>query len=448
MQKFNNSNIFTGYLKQLLHDFKLPQFRVYTKENKRYFEKYGKELHIIESEPDRDNSGPEYPTHVRNIVYLRNDKFQKYVNGAWETINLGQELKKTANNYTRLSIKDQIYDSYTHDYLGRYLRYIRDMHNIDLMPLYNCFGYETPNELKIEIADGDKTTATFDSSDNNYKIYILPARFFQKYTIAIDCAKTVEICCCLYGRYQDKRSLIEELYKKTYFKTSHAIFSQPFVYDKLSDIDEFLSKESVLELGQSERDLKLVIKLPADNRSSITVLEGDYHNWNDERLFGPGVRIERPTHNRAIINFEADDDSLENLAFKPITKLQLLCLNTGESYPFADRLIEYLSDNAITDLDTISDNVARAQKILSENGNAIKQNGAWNDRMRLMFYDYMNQGRERNNISDDGVFHDMLGYVDKDVEKWYKSKNADGSDRNSLADIDIYPDLYLSDKKR
>lgn len=81
MFKFNNSNIFTGYLKQLLHDFKLPQFRIYTKENKDYFEKHGEERHIIESEPDRDNRGPSYPKHVRNILYLKDDKFQKYVDG-------------------------------------------------------------------------------------------------------------------------------------------------------------------------------------------------------------------------------------------------------------------------------------------------------------------------------------------------------------------------------
>jgi hypothetical protein len=40
MFKFNSDNIFTGYLKQLLHDFNLPKFRVYTKEQADYVQNY------------------------------------------------------------------------------------------------------------------------------------------------------------------------------------------------------------------------------------------------------------------------------------------------------------------------------------------------------------------------------------------------------------------------
>jgi hypothetical protein len=153
-------------------------------------------------------------------------------------------------------------------------------------------------------------------------------------------------------------------------------------------------------------------------------------------------------HNRAIVNLGADSDLLEDLTLKPITNLQLLQLNTGESYPFADRLIEYLSDNVITDLDTVTDNVIRAQTVIKENGNDIKVNGAWDNKMQLIFYDYMYQDKRKTNISDESVFHDLLGYVDKDVEKWYKSRNSEKEERNSLANIDIYPDLYLSDKRK
>lgn len=187
-------------------------------------------------------------------------------------------MKRTANNYTTFAIKNQIYDTYTHDYLGRYLRYVRDMHNIDLMPLYNCFGYATCDiSLDVLNADGEKL-ASFDSDDDNYKIYAIPVRFFKEYTIAIDCAKSVELCCCLYDKYLDSRNQFNKLYGKTYLKATHTSFNKPFIYDRLLDLDDLLDKESITELAQNELNLKLIIKLPADNKSSITILEGNYLN--------------------------------------------------------------------------------------------------------------------------------------------------------------------------
>lgn len=51
--------------------------------------------------------------------------------------------------------------------------------------------------------------------------------------------------------------------------------------------------------------------------------------------------------------------------FKPITPLQLLRINSGISHPFADRLMEYLTKNAITGDDDISDNIERIQQTMS-----------------------------------------------------------------------------------
>ena len=135
--------------------------------------------------------------------------------------------------------------------------------------------------------------------------------------------------------------------------------------------------------------------------------------------------------NHNIINFSTKEGQpeLNDRVLTPVTALQLLKLNTKESYPFADRLIEYLLDNAITDQDTLSDNIKRVQKIMSENKIDNMIAGAWDNKMQHVLYDFMYD--ENSNILDrTSVCHDILGYVDKDVENSYKSRrpilNADG----------------------
>jgi hypothetical protein len=356
------------------------------------------------------------------------------------------------------------------------------------MSLYNCFTDKIYNNIYFSFKLNPKATEnqvkiTFDAQNPEYKVYALPVKLFEKYTIAVDCDQGVEMFCGLYNTRLDLSDKAEELAARTYYKVNKALFKQPFIYDKL-DVAYWKTEADLLaeggirsdrftrwDIANREKDLRLFIKVPISCRSSITILEGDYRSYNDV-LFAPKNGSLVYQQNHTVLNFNTakgslgDKIDLNNYAFKPISKLQLLALNTGESYPFADRLVEYLTGSAITPLDEINDNIKRVQRVMQKTGNYFKIEGLWEDKMQNILYDYMmNSGpveidRTTQKIKDrhtgyhprlghnsKSTQYDILGYVDKDTEKLYASWKLD-KDKNkarvatSLQNVDIYDGLY------
>lgn len=498
MEKFNNTTLFTGYLKQLLHDFNLPTYRVYTSANRKYLEKYGKESpEIIETVTKNKSGDITYPSNMHYVSYIKDNRIQEYINGKWvKKGTTNQEIGSHYHfytygdkvlNYTKnLELRTNIYDSYTHEYLGDYLRFQRDYNNINLMPLYNCFSNRTAENLDLQIKF-KKIVATEESgtkekeivtkidfkNNERYKIYAVPVKLFKEYTIAIDSEMPIELCCGMYNKRLDDREKFESLPALTYQKIRTCFFSQPFVYNKLVNLG--VSKATLTDLAQNEDNLTLFIKLPINNTSTIVVLEGNYLNWNDTKYLklpkeinkvivshGEGTipageqyshKINVPSElsdeellalynefdvkvneenpklkdwarqtNYSVINF---DDITDDIPFELRTPLQLLMFNTGEQHPFADRLIEYLIGNVITNEDEISANIKRAQRIMNNNtsttGVRFETEGLWSDSMREIAYDFINRGCSNTQTNNFDINHDILGYIDKDVEKNYTS---------------------------
>lgn len=529
MFKFNSDHILTGQIKQILNTFNLPSYKIYTKEFRQYFNDTGTEhpgvvegLYIKENKIQSYSDGTWTDT-MRTYAY--NDKI----------LNITKRLNITNNiydNHTHEYLGNFL--RFQRDFLGvdlmpLYNCFGKNVCNhidipIDTKDQAGNYILQPHNGQRIS------NRHVFWSKDPDYIVYAVPVKFFKKYTIALDCNCKVETCCGFYNDYLDelpskyeelnkykkwnadhtsyelallaRQNLSQELSNNTYKQYTNLRFNNPILWDGLSietlnktlkdlvgsEIEPILEtdseetraeKQSKLERAQAyknqllkkEADLKLFIKIPIYNTTSIVVLEGDYTEYNnfiyrpittevhystlvyDEEQDKEVIQTKKVLRtkwerhqNHFVTNYETSllgegatpvevvnvyNPEVEEREFKPISPLQLLMLNTGESYPFADRLLEYLSGNVITDFDTHTDNIKRVQKVMELNENQIDYKGMWEDKMRNILYDYMMNGKPTGEFFNSEIAHDVLGYVDKDVEKFYTAwKHEYCKDRN------------------
>ena len=90
----------------------------------------------------------------------------------------GEQNDKFCSNFLSNS---EGYDFKTHERLGHYLRSLRDMYGLNLMPLYNCFDNTLLKNIYIRPDRIEKT-----SQDNQTKVYKIPIRFNTDYTICME----------------------------------------------------------------------------------------------------------------------------------------------------------------------------------------------------------------------------------------------------------------------
>ena len=326
IQQFYKNTIESNFIKALLSNFNFPIYKSVNDDND----------YIIKDCQYIYRNKVILCTKTGNIN--KDAEFEKVAD-----YHMGQ--KYTGMTYPYIST-ERYYDYETHYYLGRYLRLIRDLLDIDLMPFYNCFSNRIVSDFYL-------TSDGYEFGYNpKYTVYLVPIELNTEYTIAIESAESVYLKPVFYNEmgmipmYATNSYMTDLLNIGTIVKQSLR-FNTPFNITIKSD-------NKLCE--HNCKNLYLAIQVPMNNKSSIVVLEGSYNEFANNSLKVINQEAFKSD------NFSIDDHQLNNIL---LSELQLLNLNDGKSYPFSDRLIEYLLLNVITSDDAIDRNIARTQLYIS-----------------------------------------------------------------------------------
>ena len=99
-----------------------------------------------------------------------------------------------------------------------------------------------------------------------------------------------------------------------------------------------------------------------------------------------------------------------NQAF--LSNLSLLKTNDGVSYPFSDRLVEYLVNAVVTQTEYLDGNIQKVQEALKINHKTL---GIWDDSIRSYLYNYYTNDPSYEPLDDNGYFN-------KDIERLFIQK--------------------------
>ena len=195
------------------------------------------------------------------------------------------------------------------------------------------------------------------------KVFSVPIKFGKTYSVAIDCDTGVEVVPVFYGEKGLNEKWTAELLSLTtakyrYFESGHFqradIIIPPIEWEDQSESGA--SKPQYV--GQYERQLCLLVKVPASNTSSFVVLEGDGSNILDYRTSG--------TYGKIVAGYDfAEQATNVGPLYDKVLTPKLLWFNDKNIYAFSDTLIQWLLLNVISNADDIDKNITRVQQYIS-----------------------------------------------------------------------------------
>ena len=170
LQEFNKVTTTSNFIKNLLISTYLPLIRTV-----RDFDYIIKDrLYVYKCEIIKCTKSGYLVTGYKNVAFKGKRASYRVISEYY----FGEQNDKLCTNYISNS---EGYDSITHERLGKYLRSLRDMYDLNLMPLYNCFSNQILQAHHISDERIERT-----ASEYNTKIYKIPIRFNTDYTICMD----------------------------------------------------------------------------------------------------------------------------------------------------------------------------------------------------------------------------------------------------------------------
>ena len=336
--EFNSSGIEVSYIIEFLKNHSFPSYHILT-DNPVANVNYIKDYNVVKL----DSKG-----NTKNVAYNPLNATRKFI------------------------IKSTSYTSYTHKFLGDFLRYFRDTTNIDLMPLYNCYANEV---LDIE--------------SSKYKYYIVPVKAGKTYTVSVNVEDSFNI-------YLEQSGVTKLTNKLITVPGSNKV--KPFTF-------KVPLKSDNINYVLLDNRLNAIFEIPKTSNSSFTVLEGSYE-WGASQ----GLSVAKI--------FKEFDKYDINANMIP-TRLSLLDISDNETHPMSNRLVEYLIGSVITPVDEIQYNVARLQDKAFYNTTFKGTYDIFDSALRKQLYDLatdednINKNPKKQLYCD--TFVDELYYGDKDI---------------------------------